>query len=296
MAETVGIFGAGALGSFLASRLSHARHVVHVLARSPARAEALRRAHPDLRVEPGAEGLAPATLILLCVKSYDTTDAAQALAGARVASAVASLQNGWGHMETLRRALPKSPLLAGATSLGAHFDSHGALHGSAEGSTWFAPWEDTDVRWAEYAAMLFESAGLRAEATRDAPGILWRKLMLNAAVNPVSALFGLRNGEILASKEALRSAEAAASEAARVGVRLGTLDARVDPVARLHEILHDTAENRSSMAEDLARGRRTEIDDIVGAVVRTARDLGEPVPELSRLWDEIRRKEEAGRP
>ncbi|MGH7680820.1 MAG: ketopantoate reductase family protein [Candidatus Eiseniibacteriota bacterium] len=296
MAETVGIFGAGALGSFLASRLSHAGHLVHVLARSPARAETLRRAHPNLRVESSAPGLAPATLILFCVKSYDTEDAARTLAGADVGSAVASLQNGWGHMETHRRALPKSPLVAGTTSLGAYFDPHDALHGSAEGSTWFAPWGETDVRWAEYAAMLFQSAGLRAEATRDAPGILWRKLMLNAAVNPVSALFGLRNGDILESKEALRSAEAAASEAARVGARLGYLDARVAPVARLHEILRDTAENRSSMAEDLARGRRTEVDDIVGAVVRAARDVGEPVPELTRLWDEIRRQEEAGRP
>ena len=117
------------------------------------------------------------------MKSYDTEDAANALAGAGVGSAVASLQNGWDHMETLRRALPKSPLLAGATSLGAYFDEHGAIHTSTEGSTWFAPWGETDVRWAEYAAMLFQSAGLSAEATRDALGFSWRKLMLNAAVN-----------------------------------------------------------------------------------------------------------------
>lgn len=291
MAETVGIFGAGALGSLLASRLCQAAHHVHVLARSPTRAEMLRRAHPALHLETRAEDLAAATLVFLCVKSYDTEDAARALAGAGVGSAIASLQNGWDHMETLRLALPKSPLLAGATSLGAHFDDHGMLHTSTDGSTWFAPWGETDVRWAEYAAMLLESAGLQAEATRDAPGILWRKLMLNAAVNPVSALHGLRNGEILKSKDALRSAEAAASEAARVGVRLGYLDAGVDPVARLLEILHNTAENRSSMAEDMARGRRTEVDAIVGAVVRAARGVHEPVPELTRLWDEIKRKE-----
>lgn len=256
----------------------------------------LRRAHPALHMETRAEGLATATLVFICVKSYDTEGAARALAGAGVASAIASLQNGWDHMETLRRALPKSPLLAGATSLGAYFDDQETLHTSTEGSTWFAPWGETDVRWAEYAAMLFESAGLHAEATRDAPGILWRKLMLNAAVNPVSALYGLRNGDILESKDALRSAEAAASETARVGVRLGYLDAGVDPVARLREILHDTAENRSSMAEDLARGRRTEVDAIVGTVLRAAREAHEPVPELTRLWDEIKRREEGTRP
>ena len=107
----------------------------------------------------------------------------------------------------------------------------------------------------------------------------------------MSALYGLRNGEILKSNDALRSAEAAASEAARVGVRLGYLDPSVDPVARLREILHETAGNRSSMAEDLARGRRTEVDAIVGTVVRAARGIHEPVPELTRLWNEIKHKE-----
>ena len=76
-----------------------------------------------------------------------------------------------------------------------------------------------------------------------------------------------------------------------MGVRLGYLDGRADPVARLHDILRDTAENRSSMAEDLARGRPTEIDAIVGAVVRAARDVAEPVPELTRLWEEVRLEE-----
>ena len=108
MAETVGIFGAGALGSLLASRLCQANHHVHVLARSPTRAEMLRHAHPTLHLETRAEDLGAATLVFLCVKSYDTEDAARALAGAGVGSAVASLQNGWDHMDTLRRACQRS--------------------------------------------------------------------------------------------------------------------------------------------------------------------------------------------
>jgi 2-dehydropantoate 2-reductase len=292
MAETIGVFGAGALGTLLASRLAHAEHSVHVLARSRARGEALHRAHPGIHIEERAAGLQPATLIFLCVKSYDTETAARALADAAVGSAVASLQNGWGHMEVLERALPKSPLIAGATSLGAHFDEYGTLRPSTGGMTWFAPWHETDFRWAEYAVTLFESAGLRAEASHDATGILWRKLALSAAVNPVSALSGLRNGEILESEPQLRTAEAAVREAARVGARLGYLDGRADPVARLHDILRETAENRSSMAEDLARGRPTEVDAIVGAVVRAARDVAEPVPELERLWERVRLEEQ----
>lgn len=287
MAEIVGVFGAGALGTLLASRLAHAGHSVHLFARSADRAETLGRAHSALHVEEQPQGLNGATLVFLCVKSYDTDAAARTLAGAGFGAAIASLQNGWGHMEILERTLPQSPLVAGATSLGAHFDEHGAFRTSTEGMTWFAPWQETGYRWAEYAVTLFQSAGFRAEAIHDAPGILWRKLVLSAAVNPITALAGVRNGDILESETLLRSAEAAASEAGRVAVRLGYLDGRVDPVARLHDILRETAHNRSSMAEDLARGRRTEVDAIVGSVVRAAHEVGEPVPELERLLERV---------
>lgn len=284
MAETVGVFGAGALGTLLATRLSQAGHSVRILARDPARREALRRDHPELHVEERAAGLSPAPLVFLCVKSYDTEAASSALVEAAVASGVSSLQNGWGHMEILEAALPKSPLVAGATSLGAYLEEHGALRTSSDGPTRFAPWGTTEYRWAEYAATLFESAGLKALAHHDAPGVLWRKLVVSAAVNPVSALSGVANGAILESASLLPIAEAAAREAARVGARLGHLERDSDPRPELRQVLQDTAENRSSMAEDLARGRRTEIDAIVGSVVRAARRIGEPVPELERLW------------
>ena len=295
MAEIVGVFGAGALGTLLAARLSRAGHSVRILARAPVRRETLRRDHPDLHVEDRAAGLSPAPLVFLCVKSYDTEAASLALAEAGVSSGICSLQNGWGHMEILEAALPKSPLIVGATLLGAYLEEHGALRTSSDGPSRFAPWGDTEYRWAEYAAILFESAGLKAHAHHDAPGVIWRKLVMSAAVNPVSALSGVSNGAILESASMLPAAEAAASEAARVGARLGHLEPGSDPRPELRQLLHLTAENRSSMAEDLARGRRTEIDAIVGSVVRAARGVGEPVPELERLWAAVLAREATAR-
>ena len=283
MAETIGVLGAGALGTLLATRLHRAGHTVHVYARSPARREALSQEGSQPLIEDRAEGLKPATLVFLCVKSYDTGTAARSIVEAGIASAICSLQNGWGNMEILEAALPRSPLIAGATSLGAYLDETGALHASARGPTRFAPWRNTEFRWAEYAATLFEGAGLTADASRDANGILWRKLALNAAVNPISALSGRPNGAILESGPLLRIAEAAAREAARVGVRAGYVEGGFDPIPLLKAVLEDTYANRSSMAEDLARGRRTEAEAIIGAVVRAARQVGEPVPVLEGI-------------
>ena len=107
--------------------------------------------------------------------------------------------------------------------------------------------------------------------------------MVNAAVNPISAISGRPNGAILESGPLLRIAEAAAREAARVGVRAGYVEDGFDPIPLLKEVLEDTHENRSSMAEDLTHGRRTEADAIIGAVVRAGHQVGEPVPVLEGI-------------
>lgn len=291
MAETIGIVGAGSLGTLLALKLQKAGHSVSVLARSPGRRESLRR--DGVRSESDPASLRGATLVFLCVKSYDTAGAVPALRALEPVTGICSLQNGWGNLDLLEAELPGVPLIAGATALGAYFDETGAFHASTEGSTTLAPWGTTEFRWAEYAATLLESAGLRAEAARDARPVLWRKLVLNAAVNPVSALSGRPNGAILGSGALRRVADAAAMEAARVGVALGYLDPAFDPVPALTRLLEETRENRSSMAQDLERLRRTEVDAILGSIVRAAAERGERVPVLESLAVLIRVAEPA---
>jgi len=291
MAETIGIVGAGSLGTLLALKLQKAGHTVTVLARSPGRRESLRRDGVHAESDPAA--LRGTTLVFLCVKSYDTAGAIPALDLLEPVTCICSLQNGWGNLETLQSGLPKFPLVAGATSLGAHFDETGTFHASTDGATTLAPWEGTEFRWAEYAGTLLQSASLRVEAVHVARPVLWRKLVLNAAVNPVSALAGAQNGAILESIALRRIAEAAVQEAARVGVLKGYMEPTFDPVTALARLLEETRENRSSMAQDLARQRRTEIDAIVGTIVKAAHEEGERVPVLESLWTLIRVAEAA---
>ena len=283
MAESIGIVGGGALGTLLGARLAKAGHRVGVVVRSPARREALLREGWGFRVEERADALARCTLVYLCVKAFDTAEAAVALAPLPSTVGLASLQNGWGNLDTLERAMPDRPLVAGATALGAYIDEHGLLQTSVAGGTTFASWDGTEIRWAEYAATLFESAGLRAETRRHARQVLWRKLVLNAAVNPLSALRGRTNGDILEQPSLLPIAEAAAREAAHVGTTLGYWEPGVDPAAIVRALIEETKGNRSSMTEDLARGRRTEIEEIVGAVLRAAAEQDRPVPVLAAL-------------
>ena len=283
MAESIGIVGGGALGSLLGAKLAKAGHYVRMAVRSAERREAIVREGWGVQVADSIDALAESTLVYLCVKAFDTEAAALELRALPPAIGVASLQNGWGNLELLEGALPGHPLVAGVTALGAYFDSSGALLASLSGGTSLAPWGETEIRWAEYAATLFESAGLKAETRRHARPTLWRKLVLNAGVNPLSAISGRTNGDLLTSPPLLRIAESAAREAAHVGVALGYWEPGVDPAPLVRSLLEETKDNRSSMAEDLARGRRTEIEEIVGSILRLAAEQNRPVPVLEAL-------------
>ena len=270
--ESIAIVGAGALGTLLAMSLPRSGARVRVLVRDERRAAALAREAPDAEPTTDPSALFPAALLFLCVKSHQTANAAADLARALRQDAPAtpfvSLQNGWGNLEALERLLPPTPLVAGATTLGAYRDDAGALRTSTGGGTVFAAWTPDAALAADAAVRLFAAAGLRAVGAPDGREVLWRKLVLNVAVNPVTALHALPNGALLDTPALHELAAGLAREAVAVGAARGHLSAPYDPLPSLNALLRDTAANRSSMAEDVARGRPTEADAILGAVIR----------------------------
>jgi len=281
----VAIVGAGALGTLLASRLARGGGAVRVLARRRDRALALRREAPDAVTTAEPTDLLPAALVVLCVKSHDTADAARRIAAALAANPapVVSLQNGWGHMDVLAASLPPVPLVAGTTTLGAYWDEAGRYHVSLAGVTVFAAWSEGGERHAADAAARFQAAGLTATIAGDARDLLWRKLVLNTAVNPITAVRGVPNGAVRTTPDLWSLSLAAAREAVAVGAARGHLRAAYDPEPELERLLRDTAENRSSMAQDVARGRRTESDAIVGSVLREGAAAGVETPVIASL-------------
>jgi 2-dehydropantoate 2-reductase len=207
---------------------------------------------------------------------------------------ICSLQNGWGNLQILAGRIPESRLLAGATSIGAYLDDAGCLHESADGLTVIAPWRPADASTAERAVAFLRRAGLRAESRPDALAVVFRKLLLNSAVNPVTALANRPNRALLDEPALFRIAERAALEAARVGWRLNLLPRDFDAGGALRAILSETRGNRSSMLEDLTRGRRTEIEEIAGAMVGLAAKTGEVVPVQRALLALVRAAEGRG--
>jgi 2-dehydropantoate 2-reductase len=122
----------------------------------------------------------------------------------------------------------------------------------------------------------------------DTDVLLWGKLVINAAINPLTALLRVPNGEILKRPTARSLMVSVAREAAAVAVAQGIRLPYPDPVVATETIARRTANNRSSMLMDVERGAPTEIDAICGAVIRAGEQVGVPTPANLTVWQVVK--------
>ena len=220
----------------------------------------------------------PADLAIVLVKSWQTPRVAERLEKNLKPGGVAlSLQNGLGNIEALGGRAFVGVTLEGATLIR---PGHVAHRGSGT----------THIAAPESVAELFRQAGFdaRACAPEKAESLIWGKLAVNCGINALTALSGVRNGELLHQKDAAILMEKAALECAAVARARGVELPYPDPAAEVHKTALRTADNMSSMLMDVLRGAPTECDAINGAVVREGRRLGVPVPVNEALWRAIR--------
>ncbi len=299
----VAVIGAGAVGSLFGGWLSRA-HRVWLIAKNREHARAVaqdgllvtfsgaeERFFPAATVDPAEIGRVD--LVLVTVKAYDTVEAcrtASPLVGPE--TTVLSLQNGVGNLEILQGAFGADRVLAGSTGHGARMIGPGVIRHSGIGETVIAEPEDALGR-GPAAAEALAVAGVPAAVAQNVAGVLWGKVLINCAINPVTALLGVTNGRILEIPAAWELAASALDEAFGAVRSLGVVLPYPDPAARLREVCTATAENRSSMLVDLETRGRTEIDFINGAVVGAAESQGLQAPINRSLWLMVKGREVA---
>jgi len=217
-------------------------------------------------------------------KSWQTPRAAQQLSQCLSPDGLAlTLQNGLGNYEVLAQTLGEERVALGTTTGGATLLGPGLVRASGEG----------EISVQEHArsgplSTALHAAGFNVNVVLDANALIWGKLVINSAINPLTALLGVPNGELLrrpAARSLLRElAEETATVARAENIELGFRDAggMVEDVARR------TAGNYSSMLQDVRRGAPTEIDAICGAVSRAGKRHGIPTPLNSMCWQLVR--------
>ena len=296
--DRVTIFGTGALACFIGARLARAGARVTLVGTWPEALAAI--AHHGIRVEdeagawsasvatarPGDE-VEPCPLVLVLVKSHQTRTIARDVARAVTAGGiVVTLQNGLGNREILEREVGPDRVAVGVVTAGARILAPGRVSGQP-GAVTLGAGPVASPRLARLATLLLR-AGFETELGDDVKRLVWRKLAVNCAINPLSVVRGTTNGALLEREEDRQLLAGAAREVALVaharGVELG-----VDPAALVFEVDRRTSGNRSSMLQDVERGAPTEIDALNGALVREGARLGVPTPINEWLLREVAR-------
>ncbi len=224
-------------------------------------------------------------LLVVCVKAYDV---AQALCGAlshlQKEGLLLVLSNGIGNLETAHKHWPAAQCLGGTVSYGALREGSTGVRQTGEGRIRVGALEDAATGTAE-VVKLFGGAGLDAEEVSDLEVVIWEKVAINCAINPLGALLALENGRLPASS-AFEAGVEAAHEASAVARNKGLKLPIGGWRSRVTEVCQATSSNRCSMLVDLEAGRPTEIDALNGRVVAEGERLGVEVPAnraLTRL-------------
>jgi 2-dehydropantoate 2-reductase len=285
----IGIVGPGAMGCLLGGLLALSGVEVWMLCRRPEQADRIarqglvveevgseRRAAVQATADP--RQAAPLDLLIVMVKAYATEEAARAACPALGRSSwVLTLQNGLGNAEALVRVLGSDRVLAGVSSQGATLLAPGRVHHAGFGPTTVTDLRGGATERARWVASLLSRASVPTEVAPDLAPILWSKLVANTAINPLTALTGRRNGELLEGPVA-QLLEGLALETATVARAAGVTLPFEDPAEHVRAIARATSANRSSMLQDVEAGRQTEIGALNEAVVAAGRRLGLPTP------------------
>jgi 2-dehydropantoate 2-reductase len=278
------IFGAGSLGSALGALLSRNNDVVLIGRRhnmAAVRAEGLKaigdvdivakvRAHESVR------GVDPPELLLITTKAYDTPSAIEACREwVAEDTMVLTLQNGLGNLEALRSWKGRRAF-GGTTTMGANLVEPGIVKLSGFGKTIVG--SDLDPAGARRIARSFCESGLPTVVKRGTLGEIWAKAIISACINPMTAVLRVPNGTLLRNAAISRLVTEVCAECEAVARAMGIKLPYRSMISRVRGVATDTANNRSSMLQDVERGGRTEIAQVSGAFVRHGLSENVPTP------------------
>jgi 2-dehydropantoate 2-reductase len=290
--------GAGAVGGYFGGILARAGAPVIMIGR-PAFVEAVNKNglyldtlqfQETVRVQASTEisAAAGADVVLFCVKTTDNAATARELAPLLAAGAlVVSFQNGVDNVEQIRAAANLDALPT-VVYIGVSVPEPGKIKHAGRGDLVFGPASEKTER----LAALFTRAGVPCRISENMAGELWTKLLWNCALNAISALGRVKYGQIAASDDARRVVRSLVEElwdvAAAAGIRFPDLPDVDAAFAGACKIATQLPGAFSSTAQDILRGKRTEIDSLNGYIARRGAELGVNTPVNFALYTLIK--------
>ena len=294
------VVGCGAVGSLFAANLAQLEDVEvwaydlaeeHVAAinRDGLRLSGAEDVVGRLQATSDARKLPDCEFGIVATKAMHTNDALTAASGALEYAAVASVQNGIGNEEVIAEHVPR--VIRGTTFPAGRVLEPGHVQWDVKGDTTFGPFEPSPAT-ADEIDRLAEActrAGMPTQAVADARGPQWRKVIFNAATNPVGALTGLTHGRVCEDAALRRLVTDLVDEGKAVAAAQG-IELDADPEELIdHAAKPDVAyDHKASMLQDVEARRPTEIDYLNGGVVRFGEEHGVPTPLNRAIWSLVK--------
>jgi 2-dehydropantoate 2-reductase len=290
------VVGCGAVGSLFAASLAQlddvevwaydlARDHVDAINRDGLRLTGAGDVHGHPRATTDAAELPACDFGIVATKAMHTDAAVAATAHAFADGCVATVQNGLGNEEAIARHCER--VIRGTTFPAGKLLEPGVVQWDVKGDTTFGPFEEKPAPFAEVErlAEACTRAGMPAHAVQDARGPQWRKVIFNAATNPLGALTGLTHGRVCERPDLRSLVTALVDEGKAVAGAQGiVLDADpeelIDYAAR-PEVAYG---HKASMLQDVEARRATEVDYLNGGIVEYGRRHGIPAPTHEAIW------------
>ena len=299
------VVGCGAVGSLFAANLAQLEDLdvwAYDLARDHVDAinrEGLRLTGADdivgrVRATSDASELPACEFGIVATKAMHTEAAIGATAHAFADGSVASVQNGIGNEETI--ALHVERVIRGTTFPAGTLLGPGRVHWDVKGDTTLGPFEDRPAPFEEVQRLAdaCTRAGMPTRAVADARGPQWRKVIFNAATNPIGALTGLTHGRVCENRELRLLVSGLVDEGKAVAAAQG-IELDADPEELIdHAARPDVAyDHKASMLQDVEARRPTEIAYLNGGIVRFGESRGVATPLNEAVWALVRGLEES---
>jgi 2-dehydropantoate 2-reductase len=284
----IGIIGCGAIGSLFAAHLGQAREAevfaydvdeahVDVINSNGLRLTGVADVVARISATTDPSALPPCDFGIVATKAMHTEIAIAATAPAFVDAAVCTVQNGVGNEEVIEPHVPR--VIRGTTFPAGRVVEPGVVHQDTGGDTTIGPFEPKPASMAEVQdlARLLTDAGMPTTGLPDARGAQWRKVIFNAATNPVGALTGLAHGQACDVPELRALMRSLVAEGRAVCEAQG-IELDADPDALIDHAREVAYHHKASMLQDVEAGRRTEVDWLNGGIVHFGRKHGLQTP------------------
>lgn len=200
---------------------------------------------------------------------------------------VLSLQNGYGNGEKIEKYINKDRIIVGTTGEGCTTIKAGYIKHAGSGDTYIGMFSGKEDSILENLENILNYSGFNVHICKDPSQLIWNKLIINVGINAITAILKIKNGELLKQNTAKSIMKNAVIEAVKVANAKGFNFDEEEMIDKVEKVALKTAENKSSMLQDISNNKKTEIEVINGAIVREGIKLNIKTPVNETLTNLI---------